>query len=76
MEKEKLLDHFNLTQIPFAGDMAETPDDTTSPDENPDEKKTQIREMMVIKYVFGFFAGTAFNSQPNTDAFEAYIKSN
>jgi hypothetical protein len=55
--------------------MAETPDDTTSPDENPDEKKTQIREMMVIKYVFGFFAGAAFNAQPNTDAFEAYIKS-
>ncbi len=40
-----------------------------------DEKKTQIREMMIIKYVFGFFAGAAFNSRPNTDAFEAYIKS-
>jgi hypothetical protein len=40
-----------------------------------DEQKTRIREMMVIRNVFGFFAGTAFNSQPNTDAFEAYIKS-
>jgi hypothetical protein len=40
-----------------------------------DEKKTSIREMMVIRNVFGFFAGAAFNSQPNTDAFEAYIKS-
>ncbi len=40
-----------------------------------DEKKTQIREMMIIKNVFGFFAGASFNSQPNTDAFEAYIES-
>ena len=38
-----------------------------------DDAKTEIREMMVVRNVIGFFAGLAFNAQPNTNAYETYI---
>ncbi len=38
-----------------------------------DDKKTEIREMMIVKCVIGFFAGLAYNALPNTDAYNNYI---
>ncbi len=39
-----------------------------------DDTETAIREMMIVKNIFGFYAGLAFNAQPNTDAFAEYLK--
>ncbi len=38
-----------------------------------DEPQTEIREMMIVKNVIGFFAGMAFNAQPDTDAYAEYL---
>ncbi len=38
------------------------------------ERQTEIREMMIVKNIIGFFAGMAFNAQPDTDAFAEYLK--
>lgn len=38
-----------------------------------DDKKTEIREMMIVKCVIGFYAGLAYNAQPNTDIYKDYI---
>lgn len=38
------------------------------------QSRTEIREMMIVRNVIGFYAGLAFNAQPNIDAYYEYIK--
>ncbi len=38
-----------------------------------DDDKSEIRQLVIIKNVFGFLVGAAFNN-PHGEAFEAYIK--
>ena len=38
-----------------------------------DEQRTEVRELVVIKNAFGFYAGAAFNARPENEAYYKYI---